>query len=1033
MLLALFALLVQSGSAARGAAPIHYLPHHSAKQLPSSAGDWPTYGHDNSRTSYNPEESTISAANIDQLVSRWQANVGMSEYPSSSSPSVAEGRVYVGSSASSGPNFFAFDAVTGAPSWNANLGFVNDCSLVGIGSTSAISGGVLAVGGGDRAYYGFDAITGAPLWRDDMNVGDSGFAWASPLFANGRTYIGISSNCDAPSVRGEVRALDALSGTLQANQYFVPEGQAGAGIWNSPALSPDGNTLVVTTGEDYRADNGPYNRAIVSLDPVTLQIRQSNQQGALNQDQDFGTTPVFFHDNLGRSLVGANHKDDIFYAYEVDNIQAGPIWQLGIGTNVGMMPAYDPDFGDGGTLIIGGQSGVESTLYAVDPATGAIRWGPVQLAEFHGNVAIANGLIFVNAGRDGVRVLDEATGAILRTIVPDRVGVAFSGIAVAHGFVYWLSGAYLNAWSLPGYVPPSATPTFTGTPPTATPTSTVTPTVTGTPPTFTPTRTPTVTNTPRPPTNTPTATPTRSCALNWGVIDSPNADPTGDNVLQGVSSYASDDTWAVGYYRNSSVYQTLVQFWNGASWSLATSPNAGTGDNYLQAVFDRSGNDAWAVGYYRNAGVAQTLILHFNGISWNIVPSPNAGTGDNFLLGVAARADDDAWATGYYRDGTVSRTLIIHWDGTSWSRTPSPNSPTGGGVLQSVLAFSASDAWAVGFEETTLIEHWDGTSWSVVPSPNAGIGRNILLSVSGTGPSDIWAAGYYRSGFVALPLTLHWDGTQWSLVPSPVTGAGNNPLQAVVALASNDAWAVGYYEVGSEERTLVQHWDGLDWHVVSSPSVGSRSNTLNGIAVQPDGIIWAAGAYGNWGGPNQTLIEGYNNPCATPTPTVTPAPGSLLVGHVTWQGSPPQPDARQQLPITLTLKSAGVEENYPVETTDASGFFTVNVSSLLPGQYDWRVKGHKYLAAAGVLTLVPDVDTQAEMGLMLAGDANDDDVVDSVDFNVLHITFGLAAGDPGYDERADFNNDNLVDSVDFNLLKRDFGVPGPGPIHPGGP
>jgi hypothetical protein len=29
---------------------------------------------------------------------------------------------------------------------------------------------------------------------------------------------------------------------------------------------------------------------------------------------------------------------------------------------------------------------------------------------------------------------------------------------VSGGFVYWLSGAYLNAWSLPGGAPPPAVP-----------------------------------------------------------------------------------------------------------------------------------------------------------------------------------------------------------------------------------------------------------------------------------------------------------------------------------------------------------------------------------------------------------------------------------------------------------------------------------------------------------------------------------------------------------------------------------------------
>jgi hypothetical protein len=68
-------------------------------------------------------------------------------------------------------------------------------------------------------------------------------------------------------------------------------------------------------------------------------------------------------------------------------------------------------------------------------------------------------------------------------------------------------------------------------------------------------------------------------------------------------------------------------------------------------------------------------------------------------------------------------------------------------------------------------------------------------------------------------------------------------------------------------------------------------------------------------------------------------PTMQLVGHVTWQGRPTQPNSLQQLPLTLTLKSSAKEINYPSITTDASGFFTVDVSSLVTGTYNWRVKG----------------------------------------------------------------------------------------------
>src|SRR5207237_3870203 len=105
------------------------------------------------------------------------------------------------------------------------------------------------------------------------------------------------------------------------------------------------------------------------------------------------------------------------------------------------------------------------------------------------------------------------------------------------------------------------------------------------------------------------------------------------------------------------------------------------------------------------------------------------------------------------------------------------------------------------------------------------------------------------------------------------------------------------------------------------------------------------------------------------------------VGHVTWQGPPPQPAARQQLPITLTLKLGSTETDYPTATTDASGFFTEDVSSLAAGTYTWRAKGPAFLANSGSLALGGGPTTNLEMGLMRAGDANNDNVVGTVDFS----------------------------------------------------
>ncbi len=422
----------------------------------ASSGDWPMYGHDIARTNYNPNESVLSADNVDRLVSRWQSpDLGYNGQATSSTPSVANGKVYVGSSNPQGNNYYAFDAVTGTPSWSANLGYQDACSGVGIGSTAAISGTTLVVGGGDDAYYALDVSKGTLLWRNPMNLGPSGYPWSSPLLANGRAYVGMASRCDDPSVRGEVRALDLATGDMVANQYFVPEGRAGAGIWNSPAMSPDGSTLAVATGEDFQGYVGPYNQAIVLLDPLTLGIKSTHQEGQTDGDFDFGTTPILFHDSTGRPLVGAVHKNGTFYAYALDSIGKGALWSRQTGVQIGMMPAYDPDLGAGGTLFIMGAS---ARLFAVNPATGNNRWPDVE-ANGRGNMAVANGLIFLND--NGVlRILDETSGRLLRVIIPDKQGASNSGVAVANGFVYWLSGAYLNAWSLPAgsSPPPTAAP-----------------------------------------------------------------------------------------------------------------------------------------------------------------------------------------------------------------------------------------------------------------------------------------------------------------------------------------------------------------------------------------------------------------------------------------------------------------------------------------------------------------------------------------------------------------------------------------------
>lgn len=178
-----------------------------------------------------------------------------------------------------------------------------------------------------------------------------------------------------------------------------------------------------------------------------------------------------------------------------------------------------------------------------------------------------------------------------------------------------------------------------------------------------------------------------------------------------------------------------------------------------------------------------------------------------------------------------------------------------------------------------------------------------------------------------------------------------------------------------------------------------------------------------------------NTPTSTPmwTPTSTPSatfsatPTPSLMGHVTWQGRPGQPNPLQALPITLTLRSGAAMVDYPQQTTSDSGLFTVTVGGLPQGLYNWRVKGPKYLANAGTVTIGPG-QSSTEMDLMRVGDSNNDNVVNGVDFIVLKQTFGASCGNPVYDDRADFNGDCVVNGADFTLQKANFGRAGAPPL-----
>ena len=163
------------------------------------------------------------------------------------------------------------------------------------------------------------------------------------------------------------------------------------------------------------------------------------------------------------------------------------------------------------------------------------------------------------------------------------------------------------------------------------------------------------------------------CGPSWSTVPSAAELQT----PRAIAVNAPDDIWTVGNKGVDdldSLPKAGAEHWDGTSWTMVPTPNAGDRENAFNGVDALSTNEVWAVGYsmYSTGSAYKTLVERWDGSQWSIVPSPNVGTSSNSLVGVDAVGSDLAWAVGYYRQPPLRKTLILRWNGSEW-----PNSRHG--------------------------------------------------------------------------------------------------------------------------------------------------------------------------------------------------------------------------------------------------------------------------------------------------------------------------------------------------------------------
>jgi hypothetical protein len=143
---------------------------------------------------------------------------------------------------------------------------------------------------------------------------------------------------------------------------------------------------------------------------------------------------------------------------------------------------------------------------------------------------------------------------------------------------------------------------------------------------------------------------------------------------------------------------TLAEHWNGSSWHVQTTPNAGGANdaNGLTAVSCPAAGICTAVGNYlaNYKPPDQPFAERLTGSGWHLQPTPNPHGGSE-LAGVACPARNACTAVGSYLATSSDVPVAERWDGMAWKTQQVPSRGTYSS-LSGVVCFSASSCLAVG-------------------------------------------------------------------------------------------------------------------------------------------------------------------------------------------------------------------------------------------------------------------------------------------------------------------------------------------------
>lgn len=420
------------------------------------------YLKDLSHSSFNSAENQLTRTNIPSLQPAWTVPLTAQL---AAAVTVSSGVLFFGDWSG---NFHALEAQTGNELWKTFVGIAATpanptCQpAIGVTSQATVIGNSVVVGGGDSAVYALDSTTGAQLWRLPLADPTSGsYIWTSIVPYQNQIYAGVASLGDCPVVPGLIARIDPNNPQQPLIQNLVPQGEQGGGLWTTPAINVQTNTLFLNTGNPGNASDessaGNLSEAMVSMDATSLQVNSFFRLPASEAggDFDWGSSPTLFTPPNGVPMVAASGKDGVLYALRQDDMSL--VWQ-----RQEAMSCEEPQDGcgslstpafDGNTLYAGAgerdpnNPSEQGSVYALNPADGSILWERDTTGTVIAPVTLANGMVFVSTQSE-LEIYDAATGQFLWS--DGNRGTLYSQPVVLNGTVYstYMAGNVV-AWRLP--------------------------------------------------------------------------------------------------------------------------------------------------------------------------------------------------------------------------------------------------------------------------------------------------------------------------------------------------------------------------------------------------------------------------------------------------------------------------------------------------------------------------------------------------------------------------------------------------------